>query len=306
MNRRHWIAVGLIALSIALLGSTFLRPSLQLEHPTYRYVFVFDISQSMNVKDVASAPNLTRLDAAKQRVSESLSQLPCGSQAGLALFTGHRAFLLIAPVEVCANYRELRIMLSNIDWRMTWESRSEVAKGVYKSIKLLTQLEAQTRLIFLSDGHEAPPINPELPPRFPGEPGLIGGLIVGVGGEKAVPIPKLDENDEQTGFWQATDVTHVDAFTASTRAREGKESNITGTEHLSSLRESYLQGVATTTGLDYWRLGSTNAFVRQLKSSKLGIMQTGMRDVRWIFALGALIALVGFYLVTGLVVEKAR
>ncbi len=139
----------LLVISLCLLAATFTSPTMQLERATYRYVFVFDISQSMNVMDIPDTDlSITRLNYAKQTAAKSLSILPCGTEVGLALFTGHRAFLLITPIEICANYRELSSILNNIDWRMMWEARSEIAKGLFKSIALMKELEGQTRLVF--------------------------------------------------------------------------------------------------------------------------------------------------------------
>lgn len=278
---------------------------MQLERPTYRYVFVFDISQSMNVMDVPDTDfSITRLNYAKRTAVESLSFLPCGTEIGLALFTGHRAFLLITPVEICANYSELSIMLKSIDWRMTWEARSEIAKGLYKSIALLKQLTGQTRLVFFTDGHEAPPINPDLPPRFSGLKGEINGLIMGIGGGRPVPIPKFDETGTQQGYWQADEVSHVDAFTQSQTVREGIQAKIIGTEHLSSLRETYLKVLADKTGLTYHRLRDAKAFSQQMRSGALGIPKIITTDLRWLLALGSLLAFVATMLVTSL--QKLR
>jgi len=284
----------LLVLAVLLLAATFLRPTLELEQATYRYVFVFDISQSMNVDDVPGtrAP-ITRIEYAKQMTLESLTMLPCGSEAGLALFTGHRAFLLITPVETCANYRELAGIVNNINWRMTWETKSEIAKGVYKSVALLKQLPGDTRLVFFTDGHEAPPINPELPPRFAGEKGEISGLIMGVGGDTPSPIPKYDSDGEQQGYWKAEDVSHTDSYTQQRSAREGTPASTqTGTEHLSSLRVSYLQGIAENTGLSYHTLQGAREFANRMKSPSLGIAKTATTDMRWLLALSALIALI--------------
>ena len=237
MNGQRRLQLLLLLLCTVMLAATMLRPTLALERNTYRYVFVFDISQSMNVVDVPPpAPSMSRLAFAKQSVQAAMAEMPCGAEVGLALFTGHRAFLMITPVEVCASYRELSTMLASIDWQMTWEARSEVAKGVFSSIKLLGALPSPTRLVFLTDGHEAPPINPDAPPQFVGDPGKIRGLVVGVGGDTAVAIPKFDQHGEPDGFWQATDVMQTDTFRAAQLARDNPSAAVTGTEHLSALR----------------------------------------------------------------------
>lgn len=288
----------LLVLAMLLLAATFTRPTLQLERPTYRYVFVFDITQSMNVADIAgAAPHITRLEYAQQMALQALSALPCGTEAGLALFTGHRAFLLVTPIEICAHYREISAMLGNINWRMSWEFRSEIAKGIYKSIALSTQLAAPTRLVFLTDGHEAPPIDPELPPQFPGTKGEIKGLIVGVGGERPAEIPKFDNKGIQTGYWKAEDLLHVDAFRQARAALRGAAPDA-GTEYLSSLREGYLQSLATKTGLDYHHLEDAENFAKRIKAEDMSIPKRVTTDIRWLFALGALVAFISTYMIS--------
>ena len=209
----------------------------------------------------------------------------------MALFSGHRAFLLVTPIEICANYSELSTIVRRIDWRMTWKARSEVAKGLHKSMNLLKQLPATTRLVFLTDGHEAPPINSELPPQYDGEPGDVAGLVVGVGGATAVPIPKFDDAGVQHGFWSADDVTHLDAFSAMQNAREGITSDVQGTEHLSSLRESYLKAIAQSTGLTYARLEQRSRLARVMTDDRFSIEKVVTSDIRWMFAVVALIVL---------------
>jgi len=281
----------LLAAALLLLAATFAQPMMNLEQPTFRYVYVFHISHSMNVKDVSGLEgSISRLDYAKQVVIDSLSSLPCGSEIGLALFTGHRAFLLITPIETCANYRELSTMIENVSWRMTWKPRSEIAKGLFKSIKLLDHFELPTRLVFFTDGHEAPPINPEILPQFTGTEKIIKGMIVGVGGDALVQIPKFDKFGEPQGFWTAQDVPHIDAYTQASHAREGTTSAIIGTEHLSSLREPYLKELATKTGLSYTRIGGGRDFTAAVINRSLSLPRTSASDVRWLLALLALVA----------------
>jgi mxaL protein len=208
-------------------------------------------------------------------------------------FSGHRVFLLITPIEICANYRELTGIVGRIDWRMSWEARSEVAKGLHKGIELMRALGEDTRVVFMTDGHEAPPINPDVPPQFTGEKGAIGGVLVGVGGTKPVPIPKFDANGERQGFWQADEVLHIDTFNADRIAREGGAAAALGTEHLSSLRETYLEHLAGQTGLAYHRLDDAAALSRLLQSDAYGSAKVVTADLRWLYALVALAALVG-------------
>jgi mxaL protein len=299
MAGRRTSVLCLLLAGVAL-SATFARPQMQLERPTFRYVFVFDISQSMNVADVAAAnPAMTRLEYAKAVAQDAIAAMPCGTEVGLALFAGHRAFLMNTPIETCANYSELAAILGGIDWRMTWEARSEIAKGVFKSLELLTMLDSQTRLVFVTDGHEAPPLNPDVPPTFRGEVGAVSGLVVGVGGSELAQIPKYDAKGEHAGFWQAQDVLHVDTFRAERYAREGRQP-VTGTEHLSALREDYLVDLAGSTGLLYHRLEGASGLAERMQDEALGIPTDVTADMRWVFALVALVTFVLMMLVPSL------
>lgn len=276
MTRWRRPVVLLLVVAALALAATFTRPTLMLETPTWRQVFVFDITDSMNAEDVMlDGVAVTRLDYAKRQTLDALKRMPCGTEAGLALFAGHRAFLLNTPIEVCANYREIAAMLANISSRMIWERRSEVAKGLYKSLDLMAQLPASTRLVFISDGDEAPPIDPAVTPRYTGEPGAIRGLIVGVGGVTPAPIPKFDADGKRSGEWTARDFEHRGSDLPPHMAQTGL-----ATAHLSALREDYLESLATGTGLAYLRLGAANAFAQAVAAEPLALPRTQATDVR--------------------------
>lgn len=294
MTRWRRPAVLLLLVAGLALAATFTRPTLRLQTPTYRYVFTFDITESMNVEDqILDGAPASRLAYAKRTTLVALQALPCGTEAGLALFAGHRAFLLITPIEVCANYREIASVLDNISWRMSWEPRSEVAKGLYKSIDLMAQLPAKTRIVFISDGDEAPPIDPAVTPRFNGTPGAIRGLLVGVGGDAPQPIPKFDEAGARIGEWSARDFENRDSDLP---AHMSKADVVNA--HLSALHESYLQSLATQTGLAYVRLAGADTLARRLQDAALGIPRRVAVDTRGWFA-GAALALFVLALLVG-------
>ena len=153
----------MLAAALALTAAGLAKPMVPLPADVFRHLVVFDITQSMNVGDATSGdPTLTRLEHAKAAVLEAAAALPCGSEIGLGLFTGHRTFLLIAPVEVCASYPDLAAAVRAVDWRMAWKARSEIAKGVHSGLGIARSLGPHTVLVFLTDGHEAPPLHPEL------------------------------------------------------------------------------------------------------------------------------------------------
>ena len=137
-NRFGWrdrYCVWLLSFALLSLLGAFAQPQLTLERQHFAYLAVFDITQSMNVQDVShDDTELTRLRFAKRTLREIIHQLPCGNELGVGIFTQHRTLLLIAPVEVCESYGELLALIGKIDWRMAWDARSEVAKGLYSSV----------------------------------------------------------------------------------------------------------------------------------------------------------------------------
>ena len=311
----HWsgrFRLRFLLVAAALLALTFVNPAANLERDTFRYIFAFDITQSMNVVDAGSPPR-SRLDFAKAMVRDALVKLPCGSEAGLALFTAHRTLLLFAPVETCAHYGEITAQLDVIDWRMAWAARSEVAKGLFSSFHVARQLEEPARVVFLTDGHEAPPLHPEYQPRLAKtKAGEITGLIVGVGADDPSPIPKFDRRGEFAGYWGAGDVLQIDTYTmgriagseSSERFAGVDSTNIderiaAGQEHLSSLREPYLQRLARRAGVVYHRLIDANSFASRLRASEFAERRTERTDLRWLLGMAALVLIVLTYVRAG-------
>ena len=270
----------LLALAALALGASLLRPGAVIERARFEHVVVLDITQSMNVQDEAvDGRPLSRLAFAKHALRESLLRLPCGSKLGWAVFTEYRSYLLLAPVEVCANLSELRATLARIDGRMAWTGNSEIAKGVHSALGIARQIAGTPSLVFVTDGHESPPLNPLHRPAFDDKPGEVGGLIVGVGALEPSPIPKTDTEGRPLGFWRADEVMQTEPHSQrrgdvpteealgqrAARALEGTP----GSEHLSALHETYLRLLAAEQGLAFHRLRTPQALGDALMAPRL-------------------------------------
>jgi mxaL protein len=270
---------------------------------------VLDVTQSMNVADqMLDGKPASRLAYAKQSLRGAMLRLPCGSKLGLGLFTEYRSYLLLAPVEVCANLQELRSTLSRVDGRMAWTGNSEIAKGLYNGLAIVKQLPDTPALVFITDGQEAPPLNPQHRPPFNGKAGEIPGLIVGVGGLTPMPIPKTDPQGRPLGWWGADEVMQTDPYS---RGRGGSVSGetmaegqaaaplpgvVAGSEHLSSLREGYLRLLADETGLRFLRLQQTQDLADALTDSTLARPVPDRLDLRPALALLALLLMLARHL----------
>lgn len=300
----RWRDAGLWCLGLAVLALAlcFMPPAWNWQRDRFEHIVVLDVTQSMNVADqLLDGRPLSRLAFAKYALDQALTDLPCGSRLGWAIFTEYRSYLLFTPVEVCANRAELRSALAAIDGRMAWSGNSEVAKGLHSGIRIAKALPGTPSLVFVTDGHEAPPLEARHRPRYDDKPGEVAGLVVGVGGLVPAPIPKTDPQGRVIGFWGADEVAQVDPRTLGRGGSVGAEKMVEddsslaesarGAEHLSSLREPHLQLLASESGFAYHRLHDAQAFSDALRSAPLARPLTVRGDIRPLLGALALLLL---------------
>lgn len=291
--RQHaprWLLAG-AALALA---ACFLNPGWPVTRARFEQVIVLDITQSMDVQDqMLDGQPVSRLVYAKAALRQVLLQLPCGSKVGWGVFTEYRALLLFEPVEVCANLAELRSTLSHIDGRMAWTGNSEIAKGLHSAIAIVKELREHPAIVFVTDGHEAPPLNPHHRPRFDDKPGEVAGVIVGVGALQPSPIPKSDPLGRPLGFWHADEVAQSDPYSQGRGTSVAGESMADevgsvaavpdaapGSEHLSSLHEAYLRVLAREQGLAFHRLETPEGLAAALMTPALATPVEVRADAR--------------------------
>ncbi|MCZ7596255.1 MAG: VWA domain-containing protein [Hyphomicrobium sp.] len=170
-DMRTWLVAGALAFALIALFA----PRIDLTRDAYDVLAVIDITTSMNTRDEASgAETVSRLQAAKTALREMLAKLPCGSHLGLGFFTERRTFLLFDPIEVCENFAAIDEAIAQLDWRMAWEGDSYVSRGLYSAIEVAKSLDAD--LIFITDGHELPPLPFSGLPRSTASPAMSAAL----------------------------------------------------------------------------------------------------------------------------------
>ena len=275
-----------IFLALVLLVIALVLPAMPLQHDTYESIVILDITQSMDVEDyqLGGAPS-SRLAYAREAARRALRELPCGSRVGLGAFAGYRTLLLLAPVEVCENYGDLLSSLAKVDGGMRWENASEITKGVYWSMRAAKELGSSPNVIFVTDGQEAPPLDPtNILPMFDDlKVGQVHGWIIGAGGYSPMPIPKTDDDGNREGYWRADQVLQPGALIPGSKSR--------GAEHLSALREPHLEEIAHQVGFDYARLSSTESIARAMLDGRFARRAQAATDLYWIPALMALLLL---------------
>jgi mxaL protein len=275
-----------ISLALVLLIIALVIQAVPLRHDTYECIVIFDITQSMDVEDyeLGGAP-ASRLAYAREAARRALRELPCGSRVGWGAFAGYRTLLLLAPVEVCENYGDLLTSLAKVDGAMRWENASEITKGVYWSMRAAKELGTGPNVIFVTDGQEAPPLDPtNLLPMFDDlKVGQVHGWLIGAGGYAPMPIPKTDDDGNRVGYWRADEVKQPGDIIPGSKSR--------GAEHLSSLREPHLQEIAHQVGFDYARLSSPESIAGAILDRRFARREKAASDLYWIPALIALLLL---------------
>jgi mxaL protein len=292
-------AVALLLAALVLIP-VFFAPRVVLPGGTFSYLFVIDISESMNVRDVDPRnPAESRLDRAKASTIATLASLPCGSRAALALFAGTDTVPLFEPLEVCRHFPAIEQVVRNLDWRMAWDGDSRIEPGLVNAIH-----EAERRrldLVFITDGDEAP--HTEVPhlSDLLALRGPTKGWLLGVGSPEPHPVPRLDADNNIIGYWSAIDaaregfhpnlVEKIDQA-ASREALEKSGALDEVVEHRSALRAAYLAKLGAAAGLGYATSESDETLARIASDKALERQENAERDVRLVFGLAAAVLIV--------------
>jgi len=263
VRRRLPLRAGLLALAALAAAVAAFQPMLERRVTVHDLMLVVDVTGSMNARDgtLAGRP-ASRLDVVKAGLVDLLAHLDCGSRIGLSIFTERRSFVLFLPVEVCENAAPVAGALARLDWRMAFEGDSHVTVGLHDALR--TAAAGGFDVVFLTDGHEAPPLPWTGGPAFDGPVGAVRGLVVGVGGPTPVQIPKFDDAGREAGVWGPDDVPQESRLGPPPPGAENRpgwhpRNNpygevVGGTEHLTSLRSDHLDGLAAGLGLGFTRL----------------------------------------------------
>lgn len=306
--------VSLIAAALFTLLAVFLPP-LPFPVKTYDYVFMLDITRSMNVQDYSDVDGgaMSRLERSKSAMLAAARSLPCGSRIGLGVFTERSPALLYSPIDVCIDYPVLEASINELDWRMAWVADSNISQALYNTLELMQgKVLEGSKLVFFTDGHEAPPVNPRYAPDYSYIEMLKdkpedwrSGIIIGVGQHNKSKIPKFDEDGKQIGFYTAEDVPHASRFglpedpskVEGYIPRNGPwgTAKVVGTEHLSNVHEDYLTKLGEKAKMRYHHLQDDAGLSKVLKHEAFADRQVQPTRLNVIAALLALLLMVFCY-----------
>lgn len=290
-----WLA--LIALLVAMLN-----PSIKLPRDIHNYVFVIDITQSMNVSDMTIAGlSATRLDYVRHLLGTTLDKLSCGTKVSIALFANAEVVPLNIPIEVCANYGVLQETLAHLEWRMAWRGSSHLRLGLQSASAMLTMLPEPAQIVFFTDGDEAPPLNAITKIELTALQGSSGWLLAGIGADKQSPIPKFNAKNEIIGYWSVY-ATKIEPSQIVDEESRGKRDDSIATEpreyYLSALKEDYMKELAHDIGATYVRADSQEKLLAAIEQLPPAGRSSAPVTLGWLFALLAGIFVVVEYLPT--------
>jgi len=194
----------LLAGVVTLLALALFKPEIQLKQSVKNYLLLADVSQSMNAEDVSIGDKTTnRMEYTKHLMKKVIADAECGTHFSLGVFAAENTALLLMPLEVCDNYDEIIDSVDHLEWRMAWRGNSRLSFGIKTAEAMMDYLNMPARILFFTDGDEAPKVNAIN--KLDLSRLQIGKklLLVGVGGHEPVPVPRYNSSNKWVGYWSS-------------------------------------------------------------------------------------------------------
>jgi len=247
----------LIVVAIALLFTALLNPAVPMQRDLRTYLFVVDITQSMNTVDLKlKGEPVSRIAYARYLLQQAVRELPCGTHVSLGIFSAENVGLLYTPIEVCSNFEPIQKSIGNLEWRMAWRGNSRLRFGVMSAASIVSSLPKPANVIFITDGDEAPKLNAINKLDLSNWKGGEDWLLVGVGNDTPSPIPKLDSDNKVLGYWAYANSIMAPSQVQSEESMGTRDDSIATAEYnryLSYLDEPYLKELSEEIGATYHR-----------------------------------------------------
>lgn len=286
---RHRRDATLLLATLVLLIAAIFKPTVPIKRDIYSYLFVADISQSMNVvdKELNGQP-VSRLVYTQDMLHRIVRSLPCGTNVSIGLFAGVSVAALYTPIEVCANYAAIHDTIDHLDWRTGWSGNSRIRESMLTLARVIRSFPEPAQVVYFTDGEEAPKLHAFNTRELTDFQGGDDWLLVGIGSDKGTPIPKLDENNQLIGYWAG------DSFAMQPGIAQISESNIgvrddnvasaEGDRYLSKLDEEYLKSLVKEIRGDYVRGDSLQAISSAMDDQKPARRDTTDFNIGWLLA----------------------
>lgn len=279
----------LLAIAMLLLIIAAFRPTVPMERDIHTFLLVVDITQSMNTVDMTMhGKPASRIDYTRNLVHNTISSMPCGTRVGVAIFAGVLVTTLFNPVEVCENFHSIQDTISHLEWRQAAHGNSRLGFGMLSASGAVKALREPAQVIFFSDGEEAPMLHAFNRADLSNWQGGEGWLLVGIGGNKPTPVPKMDEYNKVIGYWSNNTYQLEPGIAQVSDETRLKRDDAIATQdyerHLSILDEKYLKALAKEVKADYLRGDNVGTVLTAIGKLKASHRDRAPFEIHWILA----------------------
>lgn len=278
----------LLAGALLLLIAALFKPAIPIKHNIYNYLLIADISQSMNAIDMQVNGKLaSRMAHTQKLMHETISSLPCGTKVSIGLFAGNSVAALYNPIEVCQNFAAIQDTIDHLDWRTAWSGNSRIRESMYGISRIIRSFPEPAQAVLFTDGEEAPKLHAFNTKDLTNFQGADDWLIVGVGSDKGVAIPKLTEKNQLIGYWSNESFAMQPGIAQISESTLGvRDDNVAGTNdrYLSKLNAEYLNSIAKEIGAHYVYGDNVYTVLNGMKSQKPARRDVAPFDISWILA----------------------
>lgn len=298
-----------IAVAILLLLAV-IKPEIQLKQEVHNYLLIADVSQSMNAEDTQlNNKNVSRMAYTRQLMTKIVETSPCGTYISVGVFASNNVALLITPLEVCANYDVLNDTIAHIEWRMAWKGDSRLTVGVRAAAHLFDSLNVPAKLLFFTDGDEAPKLNVTIRQNLDGVQIGTHTLFVGIGGDKHVPVPRYNSANKWIGYWPSgennTTGGGVNYADTSLDDPDPVVAYAEYDQYLTKLEAEHLQDLAAEIKAQYIKGTNTPEFYELVQQQKPAASFVTAYSVRWVYLLLAALLIITTYIPNALAKRQA-
>ena len=292
----------LLVIIIVLLSLAIFKPEIQLKQGVKNYLLLADVSQSMNAEDVnIGAKTTNRMAYTQHLMKKVVADAECGTYFSLGVFAAENVALLLMPLEVCKNYDEITDSIDHLEWRMAWRGNSRLSFGIKTAETMMDHLNMPARMLFFTDGDEAPKVNAinklDLSRLQIGK----NLLLVGVGGNKPVAVPRHNSSNKWVGYWSSdTKENSAGAIGVSYSDTSIDEPDPTVAfaeydRYLSQLDAEYLKKIAVEVKGTYMKGTDSSAFYDHVRNLKPVASTVTAYSMRWTYlSLGLLLILLTY------------
>jgi mxaL protein len=284
----------LLFLTVIFLLLAIINPSVPITKNIYNYIFIVDISQSMNTPDMSlDTQKISRVEYSKKTLQRLVERLPCKTKVSIGMFAGVSVASTYTPIEVCDNFSSINNTIDHLDWRSTWSGNSRLRESMVSLAKLIRSFPESAQVVFFTDGEEAPRLHTFNTRDLSQFQGGQDWLFVGIGSDEGTAIPKFDSNNQLIGYWSndsfALQPGIAQISESNLGTRDNKVASGVSDRYLSKLDEDYLKLLAQEIKGNYIKGDSVETILDAMEKQKAAWRDQSAYELRYFLSLLALI-----------------